>query len=273
MTRAAGSRAAGSRTPGTRATIPAPGTAIHVSRLDPTTRLRVALIGVGGSGSLLLGNLLDLHRAIVGLGGAGLHVTAYDPGVVREVNLARQRYHPCELGSNKAVALLTRVNLSAGLDWRAVPRAAEEQGLGALDVLFSCTDSKSSRRALNSARATYWIDCGNDAHTGQVLLGEPGRQGRHLPTVLESHGWALKGRDDDAPSCSAHEALTRQDLMVNREVALHAARLLWQLCAHGQLASRGVYLDTHLGMVQPLMIEADMVAGDHAAIGLLPPEA
>lgn len=204
-------------------------------------------------------------------------MVAYDPGVVSGVNVVRQNYAPAEVGRNKAVSLVTRINCSLGTAWQGVPLACSADHLAALrpQVLITCTDTRVSRRDLGkvaaSLRISYWLDTGNAEHTGQVVLSEPGASGPHLPGPLETHAGFLKGDAEDGPSCSALEALSRQDLMINREVALQATRLLWRLLCDGFTETRGCYIDTKAGQVMPVPIEAQMVRPGVVSAGLISP--
>src|SRR5271169_1714028 len=92
----------------------------------------------------------------------------------------------------------------------------------ALDFVIGCVDTRKARRAIDkwvlSSRAQYWLDLGNSASSGQFVLGQPKNSANRkkkdrLPTVAELYPEILKGdeKKDDLPSCSAAEALTRQE--------------------------------------------------------------
>ncbi len=249
----------------------------HALKFSPRRLVTVAVVGAGGTGSSLLTALTDIHKCLLALGGQGLLVVAYDPSAVSSVNVVRQNDAPAEVGRNKAVSLVTRINCSLGTAWQGVPTACSAEHLAALrpQVLITCTDTRGSRRELGKAaanlRVPYWLDTGNAAHTGQVVLSEPGASGPHLPSPLETHSAFLKGDTEDGASCSALEALSRQDLMINREVALHAARLLWRLLCDGYTETRGCYIDTRAGQVMPVPVEDGMVRPGVVSAGLIAP--
>ena len=227
--------------------------------LSESRPIRVAVAGVGGTGSEVVSGLTHLHLALQAFGYSGLHVTAYDPDTVSQANLVRQRYHPADLGHNKAQTLIKRVDLACNLDWAAVPelfnsRRARQNW----DIVVSCVDTRAARKSLHQAAFSggfftwrYWLDCGNDLSTGQVILGTPRSGGglKHpLPCATELHPELMDSSiaDDDAPSCSAIEALSRQDLYVGRMVATHALDMLWQLLRHQQLDHHARYFGKHL---------------------------
>ena len=119
----------------------------------------------------------------------GLRVTVYDPDVVTAFNVGRQLFYESDLGMNKALCLVSRVNMAYGTPWVAVPEEYLDRtgSVRSLDtsILISCTDTAKSRRDLHTylwkdnsvlARVHYWLDCANLATVGQVVLGQPGRQ-------------------------------------------------------------------------------------------------
>jgi hypothetical protein len=61
--------------------------------------------------------LCQLQKALQGLGHPGLQVTAFDPDTVSEANLGRQLFTESDLGQNKALTLIHRLNIAFGLDW------------------------------------------------------------------------------------------------------------------------------------------------------------
>lgn len=214
----------------------------HHVTFDPRQTVHITLIGVGGTGSLILTHLVRLDQAIRALGGKGLFVHAIDPDTVSVTNLTRQNFAPADVGRNKAITLVERCNLYAGLSWQASPRLCTSTDFERTQhVVITCVDSGASRLQIRDAmrghehRVHYWLDCGNEAHTGQVVLGQlNGNDHTRLPTILDRDPTGMHGDEPDAPSCSAAEALTRQHLFINPEIALRAAQLLGELLLHAQ---------------------------------------
>lgn len=256
----------------------------HHLTFDPFAPIHVAVVGAGGTGSHLVTLLTEVHKGIVALGGKGLVVTVYDHDEVSYTNTIRQNYGAQEIGRNKAVTLVTRVNLACSLPWRAEPRRFTAQdltmsGRPVPQVVFTCVDSNAARREVGQAflgsRAHYWIDTGNTRTTGQVMLAQPARKGEpRLPAPTEEYAELLATDEEDTPSCSALESLTRQDLMINREVAVRAAGMLWRLLSRGYVTHRGVILNAESGFAVPKDISPDMVPEYKTPpVGLLPYEA
>jgi PRTRC genetic system ThiF family protein len=107
-------------------------------------RSNVFVIGCGGNGSGVLLGLCALNQGLRGLGHPGIHVTAFDPDSVTPANFGRQLFVPSEIGQNKAIALIQRVNMAFGLNWAAVPlrfRRIQTQP----QIVISCVDSKQAR--------------------------------------------------------------------------------------------------------------------------------
>jgi len=163
--------------------------------LGPTHPLRVALVGVGGTGSHVLSHLIKIHLSLKALGHPGLDVTAFDPDEVSPANLGRQLFFPAEVGMSKAEALISRAN-HFGLNWRAVPErfdeiTACEQMFYLPNILISCVDNRVARQEIfhtvaldaaeqlrnqGSQRAResslyYWLDFGNSKNSGQAIMG------------------------------------------------------------------------------------------------------
>ena len=63
-------------------------------------------------------------------------------------------------------------------------------------------------------------------------------------------------KDDDQPSCSAAEALTRQEPFINQNLAYQALGMLTQLLRHGSLSYQGGFVNLETGWVMPLPIRA-----------------
>ena len=85
--------------------------------LSPHHPVSVIVIGAGGTGSQVITSLARMDRALQALGHPGLYVTVYDPDAVSESNIGRQLFSEPEIGLNKAVALVTRINRFFGTAW------------------------------------------------------------------------------------------------------------------------------------------------------------
>jgi hypothetical protein len=78
-----------------------------------------------------------------------------------------------------------------------------------------------------------------------------------LPTVAELFPEIVKpalDKHDDLPSCSAVEALERQEPFVNQTLAYHALAMLARLFRHGQITHHGAFVSLVNGRMAPLSI-------------------
>ncbi len=209
-------------------------------------RVCVSVVGVGGTGGVLLTQLAKLNMALKALRGAdfNLDVNVYDPDHVTRANLGRQVFYECDLGMNKAVAAVNRINLCYGLDWTARPQPFYD-GYTSADILIGCVDSRRSRFEIrpgkNRRPCGYYLDCGNSADFGQVLIGDGSRQLPWPDEIAPELFDPELDSDADGPSCSLADALEKQELFVNSFAANIAAQMLWELFRHGGLNYRGVY--------------------------------
>lgn len=252
--------------------------------LNPTNPISVNLIGAGGTGSQMLTALARINQALVTLGHAGLRVNVFDDDIVQKANLARQLFTANEIGLNKAVALINRVNRFFGTNWKAVPEKYERMIKGKLsenrmaNITVSCVDTVEARIAIeNSLRSCerksaqrdsnlYLLDFGNSKDTGQVLLSTIGDiaqpESKQFETVGEMYSWleecpALLAESQDkntTPSCSLAEALEKQDLFVNSALANIGASLIWKMFREGILTNRGFFMNLSDYRMQPIAI-------------------
>ncbi len=234
--------------------------------------VHIALIGCGGVGAHVLSGLARLNTAITALGHpGGIHVTVYDPDTVSQANVGRQNYSPADVGINKAVLSVHRLNSFHGLNWTAEPtRFPAPRGIKTPDCIVSCVDTKAARRDIASyctrAGVSYWLDFGNDLATGQVILGQPLQWGEkkkdrpmRLPTVTDLFPELLDKiiEEDDTPSCSLQESLERQDLFIGQTCAAFGLDLLWKLFRQGGIDNHGMFVNLQSGRVTPLPVDAE----------------
>src|SRR5438093_11787879 len=72
--------------------------------------VRVAVVGCGGNGSVILSGLPYLHHALRAWGHpGGLHVTAIDGDAISQTNCVRQPFSASEIGMYKCVVLVNRL--------------------------------------------------------------------------------------------------------------------------------------------------------------------
>jgi PRTRC genetic system ThiF family protein len=253
---------------------------LHVELLG--REVRILVVGCGGTGSAFLGGLPYLHQAMLAQGHpCGLSVTVMDGDIVSPANCVRQPFSRSEIGLNKGIVLMSRINLFWGLNWKAIPYALTAQTLTGPygspgeaglrpDVVVGCVDTRAARAIIAKSTAGgsnvgYWFDAGNNASTGQLILGEPqnarNRRSRtRLRTVAELYPEVVDPTldDDSEPSCSAIEALERQECYVNSVLAQHALALLARLFRYGQISHHGAFVDIAASRSVPLSVDPSL---------------
>ncbi len=241
--------------------------------------VRVLVVGCGGTGSAIIGGLPYLHQAMLTQGHPyGLCVTVMDGDTVSPFNCVRQPFSRGEIGLNKGIVLVSRINLFWGLNWKAIPHALTAQTLVAPyashgepslrpDIVVGCVDTRAARAIIAKSTAGfscvgYWLDLGNSASSGQFVLGEPqnGRNKRsrtRLRTVAELYSEVVNPAldDDNEPSCSAIEAIERQECFVNSLLAQHALALLARLFRYGQISHHGGFVNVATSRSVPLAVD------------------
>ncbi|MGH9352918.1 MAG: PRTRC system ThiF family protein [Terriglobia bacterium] len=241
--------------------------------------VEVLVVGCGGTGSAIVGGLPYLHSAMLTQGHPnGLHVTVMDGDTISPINCIRQPFAKSEVGLNKAIVLVNRINLFWGVDWAAIPKALTKETLHPEyarynerylrpDIVIGCVDTRGARAVITacvsgSSLCGYWLDLGNSSASGQFVLGEPAnsrnkRSRTRLRTVGELYPEVVNPAldRDNEPSCSALESLDRQGPYVNTVLAQHALALLARLFQNGEIAYHGAFVDIAGARCTPLPVD------------------
>jgi PRTRC genetic system ThiF family protein len=248
---------------------------IHPELLE--RQVRVLVVGCGGTGSAVVAGLPYLHQSLVARGHpGGLHVTVVDGDTISPTNCVRQPFARSEVGLNKAIVLVNRLNLFWGLKWEAVPvhvrpgtfisRSYSGDDLRA-HIVVGCVDTRAARAAIRDAvgkcsTVSYWLDLGNNADSGQFILGEPlNERNRRSRLRLRTAGELFPEiadptlDNDGEPSCSAVEALEQQSPFVNSTIAQHALALLARLFRYGEISYHGGFINLATGATSVLRID------------------
>jgi len=238
--------------------------------------LKVLVVGAGGTGSAVVMGLPYLDQAMRVWGSAGLDVVLMDADVVSETNCVRQPFSRSDIGQNKANVLINRINLFWGTRWSATPqlfhaRSFERSQDRTPDILIGCVDSRAARKAIeetltrSSSSTCYWLDLGNNAASGQYVLGQPlnGRNRRkadRLRTVSELYPEIADTEvgEDSLPSCSAAEALDRQEPFINQTLASSALAMLAQLFRYGSITHHGAFFNAKTGQMSALPVDPQL---------------
>lgn len=248
----------------------------HNYLLNPTHPVTVDVIGIGGTGSQVLSNMARLNATLIALGHPGIYLTAWDDDIVTDANIGRQLFSPADLGQNKAMVLIHRINSFYGFGWVAAPNRYESPDRLS-NITISCVDTAAGRidisKALRPNRKSmtretdvpmYWLDLGNLQKTGQVILGTVGKikqpKSEHTTTsqlknVVEYFPGIRKiNEKDQGPSCSLAEALTKQDLFINSILAQLGVNMIWKLFREGMITVHGCYVNLKTLTVNPIKL-------------------
>jgi PRTRC genetic system ThiF family protein len=248
----------------------------HTIAADLLSRrpVRVLVVGGGGTGSAIVMGLPYLDQAIRASGHAyGLEVTMMDADTVSATNCVRQPFSWSDIGQNKATVLINRINLFWGTSWKAqpqcfgdtTPRGSSDE---TPDILIGCVDTRAARSAIDRElskkmnRTAYWLDLGNNATSGQYVLGQPWnarnrRKAERLRTVSELYPEIvdMSAGEDPSPSCSAVEALEWQEPYINQTLASSALAMLARLFRYGKLSHHGGFFNAATGQMTALPVD------------------
>lgn len=246
---------------------------------DPGHKLKVALVGVGGTGSQVAAILARMHIALVALGHPGFEVTVFDFDTVSESNIGRQLFSPTEIGLNKAFATVSKINRFFGLDWKSIPQAygsrtfyqdgkSEDQ-----NIVISCVDTVSARKKIHSTVASVrarnnrdsdriyydnypliWLDFGNGKTFGQAILNY--QEGLLMTkSFFDQFPGIETEQESNEPSCSLAAALNNQDLLINSTLANLGMNLLWKIFREKTVRYHGVILNLETLNSRPLKLK------------------
>ncbi len=246
-------------------------------RADARRPIRILVVGAGGTGSAITMGLPYLDQALRVWGRfAGFEVLLMDADTVSGTNCIRQPFSVSDIGQNKATVLVNRINLFWGTRWLAEPSNFDDRTFDRIqdapvDLLIGCVDSRAARniiaRALTKAtnRTAYWLDLGNNAASGQYVLGQPlnarnRKKSVRLRTISELYPEIIDAEagEDSLPSCSAVEALDRQEPFINQTLAASALAMLARLFRYGKLAHHGGFFNAETGRMTALPVDPDL---------------
>jgi len=246
-------------------------------RADARRPVCVLVVGAGGTGSAITMGLPYLDQALRVWGRfAGLDVVLMDADTVSEANCIRQPFSVSDIGQNKATVLINRINLFWGTSWRAEPRNFDERTFeriqdSSIDFLVGCVDSRAARNVIarslakTNNRTAYWLDLGNNAASGQFVLGQPlnarnRRSAERLRTVNELYPEIIdtNAGEDPLPSCSAIEALERQEPFINQALATSSLAMLARLLRYGKIAHHGGFLNAATSKMTGLAVDPEL---------------
>ena len=249
------------------------------------TKLKIYLIGAGGTGSFaamnLARSLFEIRRI-----GKSVEMTIIDSDVVESGNIPRSNFCAAEIGRFKAQTLAERITLAWGLE---VAYSNEKfcyenhikpnrNGYQELTVLIGCVDNHLARREIHraleeankynshNAPECWWIDGGNGKFSGQVLIGSEVKREKaenhfssstickKLPAPSVIHPELLENQEIPPPreaaerlSCAERIRRGEQSLNINQRVAVEIGEMLTELVLTNSLRRFATYFDLESG--------------------------
>lgn len=242
---------------------------------------RVAIVGVGGTGSYLAQGLAKLVAGYR----LPLEVLLIDPDTVEEKNCARQNFMAWEIGRPKAEAMASRINQQYGVAFSFLVGRGDEllaagsrvvgqawqfrsgmmrpKHIDAERLIVTCVDTVEARKPFKDCGP--WLDLGNGQETGQALYGTTA-DGEALAGELERWdktphagllpdpflvaGMAKLKTKKRTPSC-ADTPFAEQGVFANEWAANAGLAILHQLLVKGELQTPAIYFDTAKGRMTP----------------------
>ncbi|MBV9898467.1 MAG: ThiF family adenylyltransferase [Chloroflexi bacterium] len=245
----------------------------------------VTIVGLGGTGAFLAEDLARLFSVHFGW---RVRLTLVDHDVVEEHNEQRQAFSKRDRGRPKAQVVGERLvrqfpvevalSLAPYDHRRDAPRDERGGARSRLSLLVGCVDNPLARcelaRTLRSdgySQPVWWLDLGNSAASGQVLLGNVTRAedlrgafdpethtcralpapSVQAPELLEAPLAALPAPEED---CAAAQAAGDQEPFVNRAIAALGLAMVTRLCQR-RLTWRAAYFDLDVGTLRYIHLD------------------
>jgi PRTRC genetic system ThiF family protein len=120
-------------------------------------RVRVLVVGCGGTGGAIAAGLPYLHQAMLAAGHpGGLQVTLMDGDTISPTNCVRQAFSRSEIGLHKVVVLVNRLNVFWGADWNGVPvDLGRHDKIDRVDIVIGCVPRADFEGACHSSLFSF----------------------------------------------------------------------------------------------------------------------
>ena len=235
--------------------------------LPQEKNISLSLVGCGGTGSWLAPAVVRIGKYLIENQNRNVKIYFFDPDTVEKKNVYRQNFSEAEIGMNKAITLAQRY----GLAWGVPIGVFQEQfktlrDHWALSIIIGCVDNGLARRSIQNhvrdSNNRFWLDCGNELSSGQVLLGCGDHEMpednfrlpdfcRWLPSPAVQHPELLSGRLPDSEvslSCAEIMLQDSQGMAINQRMAAEAADYLVRMLITRDLKKFATYIDLESGV-------------------------
>jgi PRTRC genetic system ThiF family protein len=220
----------------------------------------IAVVGVGGSGSLVAEGLCRLFTDY------SIPMYLVDPDRIEPQNLLRQNFLPEEVGRFKAEALATRLSRQYGrvIRFSVMPYEVDMFPRSKELIIIGCVDGPDARQSIEGSITwdKWWIDSGNSYNSGQVLIGNT-REKEQLAEAFDSEAHLVRQLPVPSlqqpalllpapklqPDCAEAIIQNEQSPIINQVMATLILDMVNRLL-RGTLNYMGVYLDMEAGSMQ-----------------------
>lgn len=264
-------------------------------RIPDFKHVYMTLVGCGGTGSHIASGLAPIVQAL-----AERSISAdlffVDPDKVEPKNVGRQLFSPSDIGRYKAEVLAERFNGAYGLRIMCAARPVDvldllpnPTQLNDLHLVIGAVDNPAARATMADVVKTsherygtksahsrlWWLDCGNENHSGQVLLGNVALKSAMrgaialglvdrlpAPSVVYPDLVATPKKQNAkrGQSCADLTASGEQSLMINRLIASWALSMLHNFLVTRDLRYFGVAVDQQWAGLRTYTIDAPTIA-------------
>lgn len=243
----------------------------------------IALVGVGGTGSILARHVARILYDMEQRNQQTPTITLIDPDRVERHNVGRQMFIPADIGQHKAKLMAIRLSSALGLKIGYITEPfdaethLEHEGHHTkygCNLILGCVDNYQARRTLASADSALWIDCGNYYDGGQVVIGNSDNYGymynrernpalNFIPNVAhvypdilepeedESDIIQVVGQADNADSCAELVLRGDQHLLINEYVALAAAQMTYKVLHRQPIQHHEIFVSSEYLTMKP----------------------
>ena len=243
-------------------------------------KINLVLVGCGGTGSWLAPAVARVAKLLIDKLNREIRIFFVDPDKIEEKNIYRQNFCQAEIGRNKAVSLAERFGLAWGMDIMALAKPFEDCNvIGGQAVVIGCVDNSMARQSIkafydHSSSNVWWLDCGNEKNSGQVLLGYQDKSAKDiykltgycqwLPSPALQHPELLTAevkKQSENLSCADMVLRDSQGMAINQRVAAEAADYLVRMLITQDLHKFATYFDLMSGSARSEYITQERI--DH----------
>lgn len=231
--------------------------------LAPHNFGNIVLLGAGGTGGYIAEHLC---RIIYALKRESMTFTICDGDIVEESNLIRQKFLVSDIGGNKAQITAQRCSAAFGLCIDSYSQYIEDTGTlkrllrknnCLVPILIGAVDNNRTRQMCNECFHELcnllYIDSGNGASTGQVVVGLKVENETIFPPVGEVYPDILADKDifPSEQSCERASISQPQSIAANITAATIVTSVIYNLLTRGNIPTNHVTFSSARIHVKP----------------------